>query len=91
MWRHLKWRWSQRRRGILWWALLGRLALFSSQLFRRPAKSPNPPAPHTDVTPGISLIIPTRDGRDLLASMLPPVIADLAAHTAEIIVVDNGS
>ncbi len=36
-------------------------------------------------------MIPTRDGRDLLVEMLPRVMADLATHTAEVIVVDNGS
>ncbi|MCS7314412.1 MAG: glycosyltransferase [Bryobacterales bacterium] len=40
---------------------------------------------------GISVIIPSRNGRHLLASMLPPVLADLAGFASEVLVVDNGS
>jgi hypothetical protein len=38
---------------------------------------------------GISVVIPSRNGRDLLASMLPPLLPQLG--TGEIIVSDNGS
>ncbi len=90
LWRHLKWRWSQRPRGVLWWKLLAGWAISCrvgvGLTGRRPA-----PRTGAATQPGISLVIPTRDGRDLLAAMLPQVIADLQTHTAEIIVVDNGS
>lgn len=38
---------------------------------------------------GVTVVIPSRDGRELLREMLPPLIAD--APDAEIVVVDNGS
>jgi GT2 family glycosyltransferase/glycosyltransferase involved in cell wall biosynthesis len=38
---------------------------------------------------GVTIVIPSRDGRELLREMLPPLVAD--APEAEIIVVDNGS
>jgi GT2 family glycosyltransferase/glycosyltransferase involved in cell wall biosynthesis len=38
---------------------------------------------------GVSVVIPSRNGRELLASMLPPLVAQLG--TGEIIVSDNGS
>ena len=89
LWRHLKWRWSQRPRGTLWWALLARLAMLCARKVgsaRRPG-----PMPSVALKPGISLIIPTRDGRDLLMNLLPQVMGDLETHTAEVIIVDNGS
>jgi GT2 family glycosyltransferase len=39
---------------------------------------------------GISVVIPSRSGRHLLAAQLPGILADLPA-AAEVIVVDNGS
>jgi GT2 family glycosyltransferase len=93
LWRHLKWRWSQRPRGVPWWGLLADLAIVSGRDHRhpRPGRRKNEPIFPTTLLPGISLVIPTRNGRDLLAAMLPRVIADLEPHTSEIIVVDNGS
>jgi GT2 family glycosyltransferase/glycosyltransferase involved in cell wall biosynthesis len=38
---------------------------------------------------GVTIVIPSRDGRELLREMLPPLVQD--APEAEIIVVDNGS
>ncbi|HWB86036.1 MAG TPA: glycosyltransferase [Bryobacteraceae bacterium] len=40
---------------------------------------------------GISVVIPSRDGRDLLEAQLPGIIAELASLVGEVIVVDNGS
>ncbi|HVY93733.1 MAG TPA: glycosyltransferase, partial [Bryobacteraceae bacterium] len=40
-------------------------------------------------TAGVTIVIPSRDGRELLREMLPPLTED--ARGAEIIVVDNGS
>ena len=45
-----------------------------------------PPLP-----PGISVVIPSRNGRDLLARLLPTLLRELEAIEAEVIVVDNGS
>ena len=52
----------------------------------RPDPPPGPAAPD-----GISVIIPSRNGRELLAAMLPGVLADLREFPSEVIVVDNGS
>jgi len=41
--------------------------------------------------PGISLVIPSRNGRRLLEAQLPGIVRDLAALPAEILIVDNGS
>ncbi|MBM3749511.1 MAG: glycosyltransferase, partial [Acidobacteria bacterium] len=41
--------------------------------------------------PGISVVIPSRHGKELLERVLPGVTADLAGVPSEIIVVDNGS
>ena len=40
---------------------------------------------------GISIVIPSRNGRPLLAAQLPGIVRELAGLTAEILVVDNGS
>ncbi len=40
------------------------------------------------VAPGISVVIPSRDGRSLLAAQLPGIVAEAPE---QIIVVDNGS
>jgi GT2 family glycosyltransferase len=90
---HLKWRWKQRQRGVLWWRSLARLAISCGREHRHPWKIGGPERRFaaTPVVPGISLVVPTRDGRELLDTMLPPVVEDLRAQAAEIIVVDNGS
>jgi GT2 family glycosyltransferase len=93
LWRHLQWRWSQRPRGVLWWKLLAALAVLCGREHRFRETDRRPPSGFGTVAlePGISLVIPTRDGRELLSAMLPPVIDDLKGHVAEVIVVDNGS
>jgi GT2 family glycosyltransferase/glycosyltransferase involved in cell wall biosynthesis len=40
---------------------------------------------------GISVVIPSRNGKDLLGRLLPNVVRQTAAQDGEIIVVDNGS
>jgi len=40
---------------------------------------------------GISLVIPSRNGRELLAAQLPGIVRDLHGIDSEILVVDNGS
>lgn len=53
------------------------------------------PAPFADRLPaasaGISLLIPTRNGRRLLEAQFPGIVRDLEGFAREIVVVDNGS
>ncbi len=56
--------------------------------FRRPAREVPLPGEMT-LMPGVSVVVPTRDGRELLASMLPPLLDQLSP--GEVIAVDNGS
>jgi GT2 family glycosyltransferase len=51
----------------------------------------NPAAPLVPVVEGISVVIPSRDGRNLLAALLPGLVRELRRFAYEIIVVDNGS
>src|SRR5204862_8339915 len=46
---------------------------------------------HFEIQPGITLVIPSRNGKHLLAAQLPGIVTDLAAFPNEVIVVDNGS
>ena len=55
----------------------------------RPA-APPAPAP-VSFAPGISVVIPSRNGKELLERALPSVTRELAGTAAEVIVVDNGS
>ncbi len=63
------------------------------------AAASRPPAPvmatladAAALEPGITIVIPTRDGRELLREMLPPLLSQLPQEQAsEIFVVDNGS
>jgi GT2 family glycosyltransferase len=43
------------------------------------------------VAPALSVVVPSRDGRDWLAIALPPLTADLSGLAGEVIVVDDGS
>jgi GT2 family glycosyltransferase/glycosyltransferase involved in cell wall biosynthesis len=47
--------------------------------------------PAAAAQPGISVVIPSRNGRELLAAQLAGIARDLAPFPSEIIVVDNGS
>ena len=47
------------------------------------------PMPHRSLSPGVSVVIPTRDGLDLLAALLPALLSQVA--TGEVLIVDNGS
>jgi GT2 family glycosyltransferase len=55
---------------------------------RRPARAESP---SRLVEPGISVVIPSRNGRELLAAQLPGIVSDLEGLLAEVIVTDNGS
>jgi GT2 family glycosyltransferase len=49
------------------------------------------PVPLRERAPGISVVIPSRNGRELLVEHLPGVVRELRDFTGEIVVVDNGS
>ena len=56
----------------------------------RPKRGHIVPLPARKMEPGISLVIPSRNGKDLLTGQLPGIVRELPSR-AEIIVVDNGS
>jgi GT2 family glycosyltransferase/glycosyltransferase involved in cell wall biosynthesis len=86
--RHVAWRaknvvrWLRRSRldRRLWWA--GTAAWFRPRWNRTPATVP------VSRSDGVSVVIPSRTGKDLLTVQLPGIVAD---RPDEIIVVDNGS
>jgi GT2 family glycosyltransferase len=51
----------------------------------RPVRKPGPAAP------GISVLIPSRNGRHLLEAQLPGIVRELEGFPGEIVIVDNGS
>ncbi len=55
----------------------------------RAASRERPMGGFTPLTSGVTVVVPSRDGRELLASLLPPLLSQLPA--GEVIVVDNGS
>ena len=57
----------------------------------RPTREAAAERPPRSTEPGISVVIPSRNGRELLAAQLPGIERELAGFTAEIVVVDNGS
>ena len=56
----------------------------------RPRNRITTPLPAGVTAPGISVVIPSRSGKDLLAAQLPGIVGDLPP-AAEVVVVDNGS
>ena len=68
---------------LLCYATLARAAAWLRPRWNRPPRAAIQPRP-----PGISVVIPSRTGKDLLAAQLPGI---LAQSPAEVIVVDNGS
>jgi len=65
---------------------LGRLAGWLRP--RRPSRAESPVRP---AEPGISVVIPSRNGRDLLAEQMPGILREMEPFASEVIVVDNGS
>lgn len=59
--------------------------------YARPRRIRRAELPARSTEAGISLIIPSRNGRELLAKQLPGITQDLAGDRAEVIVIDNGS
>ena len=68
------------------WYYAGRAAGALRIVRYRPAPPANPPA-----APGISVVIPSRNGRELLEAQLPAIVRDLSAFASEVLIVDNGS
>lgn len=65
----------------------GDIAAFVKTFATRPRS-----VPLSDTLPeGISCVIPSRSGRNLLAQLFPSLFRELPESTAEVIVVDNGS
>ncbi len=80
---------SQWRRPLaLWMGCCAGLAAAALKALR-PAR--RPPAPGPPRPAGLSVVIPSRNGRELLAALLPQVESQLAGCEGEIIVADNGS
>jgi GT2 family glycosyltransferase len=76
----------KRRIQIAFWYAAARVAGVLRPRWRRsPAGQP-----HVAET-GISVIIPSRNGKPLLEAQLPAIARELESFTAEIIVTDNGS
>ncbi len=57
----------------------------------RPRRPERAESPLRSSDPGISVVIPSRNGRELLAAQFPGIVRDLEGAPAEIIVADNGS
>ncbi|MDX1980992.1 MAG: glycosyltransferase [Bryobacteraceae bacterium] len=69
--------------------LAGRVAGAAGGLIRRVVPAKADPAPEA-LPEGISVVVPTRNGKDLVARLLPGVLPQLPP-ASEVIVVDNGS
>lgn len=63
-----------------------RAASVKRSLAPRPDPEPGPP-----LQDGITVVVPSRNGRDLLARLLPGLLRELEGIASEIIVSDNGS
>ncbi|SPE33212.1 Glycosyl transferase, family 2 (fragment) [Candidatus Sulfopaludibacter sp. SbA6] len=71
---------------IAFWVSAGRIA---GRL--RPRRRTVTPWPPRETPAGISVVIPSRNGKDLLAAQMPGIVRELERFPAEIVVVDNGS
>jgi glycosyltransferase involved in cell wall biosynthesis/GT2 family glycosyltransferase len=105
--RHVAWRvknalrWSVRAvrkaarktdRGVLVAYAAARIAGFVRPRWHRPIVHCDSAETGKDARPtGISVVIPSRNGRELLAAQLPGIVRELEGFAAEILVVDNGS
>ena len=67
--------------------LAGRVA----QIIKCVPPAPRADTPRTQLPFGITVVIPSRDGRELLERALPAVERELAGIPSEIVIVDNGS
>ena len=79
---------SAYRRPLLHWLGL-RAGKRAADLKRTLA--PDPPPPGTPRPPGVSVVIPSRDGRELLDRLFQTLLPQVTGPACEVIVVDNGS
>lgn len=95
--RHVAWRvknalrWSVRAARKANWGVLLAYAAARIAGFARPRWHRHSGPCFEGTEPGISVVIPSRNGRELLAAQLPGIVRDLEGFAAEILVVDNGS
>lgn len=105
--RHMAWklrnfvRWELNPGGTLytyWWrlnhpeALLRPLLVWRAKGRKLPRRAVPPPPPEPlSCERGVSVVIPSRDGRELLERLFVSLRRELDGFTHEIIVVDNGS
>ena len=95
--RHAAWRvknllrWSVRAARRADWPALFWYAAARAAGFLRLQAGRASALPAEAAQPGISVVIPSRNGRELLAAQLAGIARDLALFPSEIIVVDNGS
>jgi GT2 family glycosyltransferase len=69
---------------------LGQAAGVAAAVRKKYLSAPDPPL-EPPLPQGISVVIPSRNGRDLLTRLLPGLKRELEGIPSEIIVVDNGS
>jgi len=74
-------------RPLLW--RLARLAGWTAGWRKAPAQAAADPPPAQPA--GISVVVPSRNGRELLDRLLPGLLAGLEGIDSEVLVVDNGS
>jgi GT2 family glycosyltransferase/glycosyltransferase involved in cell wall biosynthesis len=86
--RHVTWRAKNIARWLLRTKFDRRVALARAARWFRPRWNRTPGEAPVPRPAGISLVIPSRTGKDLLAAQLPAIVAQ---RPDEIIVVDNGS
>jgi GT2 family glycosyltransferase/glycosyltransferase involved in cell wall biosynthesis len=86
--RHVVWRAKNVARWLLRSKFDARVALARAARWMRPRWNRTPGAVAESRPAGVSVVIPSRTGKDLLAAQLPGILAE---RPDEIIVVDNGS
>lgn len=67
------------------------IALAAGLLASLLKRTTKPPLLRSGIPPGISVVIPSRSGRELLARLLPQVVTQMQSWPSEIIIVDNGT
>ncbi len=91
----LRWRLRRLRRpanlGFHASKFLAAIAGEASALLRSVPRGRGPQIVPRSFPVGLSVVIPSRDGKDLLARLLPGMLDQLQAFPSETIVVDNGS
>ncbi len=71
--------------------LVAAARLAGGWIARAKRPEPAPPPPATIQPAGISVVIPSRNGRELLERLLPGLLDELSGIPSEVLVSDNGS